>query len=53
MSLVTFADLKTGRAAGTRKYNTTSSAWQGIFSALTTKQVEGMCTEIVKEVAGR
>ncbi len=48
---VSFTDLKSGRAAGTRKYNTSSSAWQGVFSAMTSKQVEGICAAIVEDVA--
>ena len=49
---VTFSEAKSGRVVGTRKYDTTSSFMQGAFSAMTIKQVEAMCTEIVKEVAG-
>jgi hypothetical protein len=48
---VVFRDLRTGRVVGTRKYSTSSSAWQGIFSAMTSRQIEAICTEIVKEVA--
>jgi hypothetical protein len=45
-----FFELPAKSPAGTRKYNTSSSAWQGVFSAMTDKQVLGICTEIVKEV---
>jgi hypothetical protein len=34
----------------TKNYDTTSTAWQGIFSGMTTKQVRAMCHEIVGEV---
>lgn len=50
---VSFTDLRSGRAAGTRKYNTSSSAWQGIFSAMTSKQVEGICLAIVDDVVAK
>lgn len=49
-SEVTFADFKTGRVVGSRQYNTSSSAMQGVFSAMTSKQVQGIATEIVKDV---
>lgn len=47
---VEFIDLQTGRAIGTKKYGASSSAWEGIFSAMTDKQIQAICTEIVKEV---
>jgi hypothetical protein len=50
---VAFLDLKTRRPIGNRNYSTSSSAWQGIFSAMTPKQLEGISTEIVKEVSRR
>lgn len=49
-SEVTFADAKTGRVAGKRNYDTSSSLMQGVFSAMTSKQVQGIATEIVKDV---
>lgn len=47
---VTFRDLKTGDIRATRTYDTTSTAWQGIFSGMTTKQVRAMCHEMVGEI---
>ena len=47
---VVFRDLQSGRAFGNRKYNTSSTAWQGVFSAMTSKQVEAISKEIVSEV---
>lgn len=47
---VTFRDLKSGAVRATKTYDTTSSAWQGVFSGMTTKQVRAMCHEIVNEV---
>jgi hypothetical protein len=48
-----FRDLQSGRTLGTRKYNTSSSAWQGIFSAMTSKQVEAICNQIVSDISGK
>ena len=48
-----FFELPSKKPVGTRKYNTTSSAWEGIFSAMTDKQVLGISREIVREVRGR
>lgn len=47
---VTFRDLRTGDIRATRTYDTTSTAWQGIFSGMTTKQVRAMCHEMVGEI---
>jgi hypothetical protein len=38
------------RELGARKYTTSSSAWQGVFSAMTDKQVQAIATEMVKEL---
>ena len=50
---VRFADLKTGASLGERTYNTSSSAWQGIFSAMTDKQVQAICREVIAEIDPR
>lgn len=47
---VRFADLTTGAEYGERTYNTSSSAWQGVFSAVTDKQVRAICDEIILEI---
>lgn len=52
-SKVRFTDLKSGTTYGERTYNTSSSAWEGIFSAMTGKQIEAICKEIVTEIGGR
>ena len=52
-SKVRFADLKSGATYGERSYNTSSSAWEGIFSAMTGKQIEAICKQIVAEIRGR
>jgi hypothetical protein len=49
-STVQFRDLTTGNLQGERKYDTSSSAWQGIFSAMTEKQVQAICKQIVGEL---
>jgi hypothetical protein len=36
---------------GERTYDTSSTAWQGAFSAMTDKQVQAICKQIVGEVA--
>jgi hypothetical protein len=50
---VEFIEQPGGRSLGTRKYSTTSSAWQGVFSAMTDKQLQALSTEIVKDVTQR
>jgi hypothetical protein len=50
---IRFADLKNGKPFGEQSYNTSSSAWQGIFSAMTEKQVQAIAAEIVREVRTR
>jgi hypothetical protein len=48
---VTFRDLKSGDVRASETYDTKSSAWGGVFAAMTTKQVRAMCHEIVAEIA--
>jgi hypothetical protein len=43
---VTFRDLKSGEVLSSKAYDTTSSAWSGVFSGMTVKQVSAMCHEI-------
>jgi hypothetical protein len=50
---VEFIDLRDGRRFGERQYNTSSSAWQGIFSAMTDKQLAAMANEIAGEITRR
>jgi len=47
---VAYRELPSARALGSRKYNTSSSAWQGIFSAMTRRQLQAISEEIVAEV---
>jgi len=44
---VTFRDLQTGDVRATKSYDTKSSAWQGVFAGMTTKQVQAMCHDLV------
>jgi hypothetical protein len=49
-SKLTFRNLKTGEVLGTRTANTSSSAWQGVFSAMTNKQVEAIAVDVFNEI---
>lgn len=50
---VRFADLRTGATLGERSYNTSSSAWQGVFSAMTDKQIQAISQEVIAEINPR
>lgn len=52
-SSIQYRDLKTGAILGEKRFNTTSSAWQGVFSPMTDKQVQAIATEIAGEIKGR
>jgi hypothetical protein len=52
-SRVQYRDLATGEVLGEHSYDTTSTAWQGIFSAMTEKQVQAICKQIIAEVTPR
>lgn len=49
---VEFIEMPAKNVVGTRKYNTSTSGGQGIFSAATPKQVQAVAADIVKEVKG-
>jgi Domain of unknown function (DUF4410) len=49
-SKVEFRDLATGKLYGERAYNTSSSAWGGVFSAMTPKQIYALADEIIGEI---
>jgi hypothetical protein len=51
-SKVRFLDLKTGKPYGEQAYNTSSTAWQGVFSAMTDKQLQALAKEIVGDLGG-
>jgi len=48
---VSFRDLKTGQSRGEQNYDTSSTAWQGAFSAMTEKQVRAICKEIIADLS--
>ena len=47
---VQFANLNNGQTFGTQTYNTTSSAWQGVFGKMTPQQVDAIAAEIFAEI---
>lgn len=48
-----FTELPSGRRLGARDYTTASSAWQGIFAAMTAKQVQALAARIIEDARGR
>jgi uncharacterized lipoprotein YajG len=48
---VMYVELPANKPFGSKKFSTTSSAWEGVFSAVTPKQVQAVSETIVKEVA--
>jgi len=49
-STLTFRDLRTGEVFATQAANTTSSAWQGVFSPMTNKQVEAIAADVFRQI---
>lgn len=49
-SKLSFSNLKTGESYGSIEVNTSSSAWQGVFSAMTNKQVEAIAVDVYKDL---
>ncbi len=47
---VEFIELPTRRSLGSRRYNTASSAWQGVWSAMTDKQLAALAAAMVQEL---
>lgn len=45
-----FSDLKSGAPIGSRTYNTESSAWEGIASAMTQKQVQAIAKQLISDI---
>lgn len=45
-----YIELPSNKTLGSKKFNTSSSAWEGIFSAVTPKQVRTVSELIVKDV---
>jgi hypothetical protein len=46
-----YSDLNSGKAYGERTYNTTSSAWAGIFAKMTPQQVDAIASQVFSELA--
>jgi hypothetical protein len=47
----TYTDLNDGKEFGERAYNTTSSAWAGVFAKMTPQQVDAIATKVFGELA--
>jgi len=47
----TFTDLNDGAEFGARDYNTSSSAWAGVFAKMTPQQVDQIATQVFGELA--
>jgi hypothetical protein len=50
---VSFADLNGGAGFGNRDYNTSSSAWEGIFGKMTPQQVDAIAAQVFGELPAR
>jgi hypothetical protein len=50
---IRFLDLKTGQPFGEQSINTSSSTMQGVFSAMTDKQLQAIAKEIVADINPR
>jgi len=45
-----YSDLNDGKAFGERVYNTTSSAWGGVFAKMTPQQVDAIASQVFAEL---
>ncbi len=50
---VTFSDLNAGAGFGDRAYNTSSSAWAGVFGKMTPQQVDAIASQVFDEIKPR
>ncbi len=50
---VGFADFEAGATLGERRYGTSSSTWQDVFSAATDKQAQAISQEVIAEINPR
>ena len=50
---VQFSNLNTGETFGTQTYNTSSSAWEGVFGKMTPQQVDAIAAEVFGEIKNR
>ena len=49
----TFSDLNAGAGFGDRAYNTSSSAWAGVFGKMTPQQVDSIASQVFDEIKPR
>ena len=49
----TFSDLNAGAGFGDRAYNTSSSAWAGVFGKMTPQQVDSIASQVFDEIKVR
>jgi hypothetical protein len=49
----TFSDLNAGAGFGDRAYNTSSSAWSGVFGKMTPQQVDAIASQVFDEIKPR
>ena len=47
---VSFVDMASGQEIGSKRYNTSSSAWDGIAAPMTDRQVRAVATQIMRDV---
>lgn len=47
---LTYVDLKTGKTFGSQAFNTSSSAWDGVFGKMTPQQVDTIATEVFRQI---
>lgn len=50
---VAFADLAAGQGLREADYNTSSSAWSGVFGKMTPQQVDGIASQVFAEIKKR
>jgi len=43
---VSYVDLNGGQTFGAQNYNTSSSAWAGVFAKMTPQQVDAIATDV-------
>jgi hypothetical protein len=48
-----FSDLNDGALFGEHAYNTSSSAWHGVFAAMTPKQIYAVADEVIRQMKSR
>ncbi|HWH83893.1 MAG TPA: hypothetical protein VNU71_16810 [Burkholderiaceae bacterium] len=51
-SRLDFGDLRTGASFGSQSANTSSSAWEGVFSPMTNKQVAAIAADVFRQLKG-